>query len=93
MITTDNPYRRLLTYHSTPDWPDACRLDEFLRPCLQLQSYAFRDGALIQLLACLADLRNWAAQNRFLREEQRAWTIDEIAGDWEKEIQKYIKIE
>jgi hypothetical protein len=93
MITIDNFYQRLLAYHSTPDWPEASKLDNFLRPSLELQVYAFRDGSVIQLLACLSDLRNWAMQNRFLGEEGLAWTLFQVAADWEKELQLAAKVE
>jgi hypothetical protein len=91
-IVENNPYSRALEFLANSPWAAEYKLQEFLLPSLRLQSNAFRDGALIQLLACIADLRVWASQFRRLGKDELANQLDQFALDWEQEAKTYLDI-
>jgi len=82
MILIDNPYSRGYEFLAQSHWREDYKLEEFLLPSLRLQSSAFRDGALVQLLACVDDLRLWAAQFRVLgkADSQKSWINSPATG-------------
>jgi hypothetical protein len=91
-IVGTNPYRRAHEFLAQSKWRREYKLQEFLLPSLELQSAAFRDGALTQLLACVADLRVWASQYRRLGKGEFANELDQFARDWEDEAKSYLDL-
>jgi len=90
MVQVENQYAKAHEYLAATDWREAYKLDQFLLPVLKLQAYAFRDGALTQLLASVADLRIWACQFRSLGKEEIARELEQFAKDWEEEARGYL---
>ena len=60
-------------------------LEKFVLPTLAAQTTALRDGAMSQLMVCVADLRVWAGQLRVEEKIEAAGEIEQFAEDWEKE--------
>ena len=89
-IAQNNPYSRAHAFLANSRWTPEYKLQDFLLPSLRLQSNAFRDGALTQLLACIADLRVWASQFRRLGKDELANELDQFAQDWEQEAKTYL---
>jgi hypothetical protein len=89
-IVQNNPYSRAHEFLANSPWVREYKLQEFLLPSLKLQSNAFRDGAVTQLLACVADLRVWAIQFRRLGKDELANELDQFAEDWEHEGKGYL---
>ena len=85
MVKIVNPYTKAYDFLAKSKWRKSYRLDRFLLPALKLQSSAFRDGGLTQLMACIADLRIWASQFRALGKEEIAKELDQFAKDWKNE--------
>jgi len=93
MVQVENQYAKAHEYLAATDWREAYKLDQFLLPVLKLQAYAFRDGALRQVLACVADLRIWAGQFSSLGKEEIARELEQFAKDWEEEAKGYYVVE
>jgi len=85
MVKIVNQYAKAEEFLARSKWRKQYQLDKFLLPGLKLQSHAFRDGALTQLMACIADLRIWASQFRALGKVEIAKELEQFSDDWENE--------
>ena len=85
MIKVENQYSKMHDYLTATEWRSTYQLDKFLLPALELQAHSFRDGALTQLMACIADLRIWAMQFRALGKQEIAQELEHFADEWENE--------
>ena len=67
------------------------KLEKHLLPTLKVQSRAFNDGALMQLMACVADLRMWSGHFKAMGKEELAKELEQFSFDWLEEARDYLK--
>ena len=91
MIRVDDKYERAYEFLAASKWRKEYELDKSLLPTVKAQSVAFKDGALTQLMAVVADLRMWANHFRAMGKKELAKELEQFSFDWLEEASDYLK--
>ncbi len=90
MISVDDKYKRAYEFLAASKWRKEYELDKHLLPTVKAQSAAFMDGALTQLMACVADLRMWSGHFNAMGKNELAKELDQFSSDWLEEARDYL---
>ena len=93
MIQVENKYVKAYRFLADSSWCKEYQLEKSLLPTVKAQGMAFNDGALTQLMACIADLLMWAGQFKAMGKEELAIELEQFSSDWIEEARGYLTFE